>query len=69
MGTALLSVRRSQLLALMLQTTFQNPLAAPSILEWFGASMGVAIVMLLRSEGRLPSAGALQYASVIPLVQ
>ena len=62
--TALLSGASLSIAGLMLQTTFQNPLAGPSILGVSsGASMGVAIVMLL--GGVLASAGALQYVSVI----
>lgn len=45
--TALLSGASLSIAGLMLQTTFQNPLAGPSILGVSsGASMGVAIVML-----------------------
>ncbi len=63
--TALLSGASLSIAGLMLQTTFQNPLAGPSILGVSsGASMGVAIVMLL-GGGVLASAGALQYVSVI----
>lgn len=63
--TALLSGASLSIAGLMLQTTFQNPLAGPSILGVSsGASMGVAIVMLL-GGGALASAGALQYVSVI----
>ncbi len=63
--TALLSSASLSIAGLMLQTTFQNPLAGPSILGVSsGASMGVAIVMLL-GGGALASAGALQYVSVI----
>lgn len=63
--TALLSGASLSIAGLMLQTTFQNPLAGPSILGVSsGASMGVAIVMLL-GGGALASARALQYVSVI----
>ncbi len=49
---------------LLLQTTFQNPLAGPSILGVSsGASMGVALVMLL-DVGAI-SSGAVHYMSVI----
>lgn len=63
--TALFSGASLSIAGLMLQTTFQNPLAGPSILGVSsGASMGVAIVMLL-GGATLASSGALQYASVI----
>ena len=49
---------------LLLQTTFQNPLAGPSILGVSsGASMGVAVVMLF-GAGAIVS-GAAQYLSII----
>lgn len=63
--TALLAGAALSIAGLMLQTTFQNPLAGPSILGVSsGASMGVSIVMLLGGS-MLMAAGPLQYASAI----
>lgn len=63
--TALLSGAALSVAGLILQTTFQNPLAGPSILGVSsGASMGVSVIMLLGGTA-LAVAGPLQYASAI----
>ena len=63
--TALFAGASLSVAGLMLQTTFQNPLAGPSILGVSsGASLGVAVVML--SGGTLDAVpGVLQYISTI----
>lgn len=63
--TALFAGASLSVAGLMLQTTFQNPLAGPSILGVSsGASLGVAVVML--SGGTLVAVpGVLQYISTI----
>lgn len=63
--TALFAGASLSVAGLMLQTTFQNPLAGPSILGVSaGASLGVAIVML--AGGAIVAApGAMQYISCV----
>lgn len=63
--TALLSGAALSVAGLILQTAFRNPLAGPSILGVSsGASMGVAIVMLLGAALFMPLS-ALYYVSTI----
>ncbi len=62
--TALLSGAALSIAGLLLQTTFQNPLAGPSVLGVStGASMGVAIVML--GLGSILNSSANQYIGSI----